>query len=289
MANNIIKLENVSWAYNHAQNWALKNISITIDEGEFVAIMGENGAGKSSFCRLLNGLIPHSLPGKLLGTVTVDGIVTASSSVAQLSQKVGMAFDDPETQLFTAKVDDEVAFALENLNLPKTEIKEKVHQALDIAGLSSYTDSAPSTLSGGQKQRLAIAAALAMAERVLVLDEPTSQLDPCGAKEVLGFIRELRDRRLTVVMTTGSGEEAAEFADKVCVMKNGIIAAYDEPRRIFADWRLLEDCGIQGPQVSTFAGYMANFGETLCQFPLNIEEAKESVIAWYNKECHDHN
>jgi energy-coupling factor transporter ATP-binding protein EcfA2 len=280
-------MENVSWAYSRAQSWALRNISITIDEGEFIAVMGENGAGKTSFCRLLNGLIPHSLPGKLLGTVTVDGIVTGSSSVAQLSGIVGMAFDDPETQLFTARVDDEVAFALENLNLPKDEIREKVRWALDKAGLSAYADFAPQALSGGQKQRLAIAAALAMATKALVLDEPTSQLDPCGAREVLSFIRELRGRRLTVVMTTGSGEEAAEFADKVCVLKNGSIAAYDEPRHIFTDRRLIEECGIQEPQVSAFAGCMAALCEPLPQFPLNIDEAKGSVLAWYNEKCHD--
>jgi energy-coupling factor transport system ATP-binding protein len=241
----IIKIENVSWAYNHTRNWALKNINITIDEGEFVAVMGENGAGKTSFCRILNGLIPHSLPGKLLGTVAVDGIVTASSSVVQLSQKVGMAFDDPETQFLTAKVDDEVAFALENLCMPKDQIREKVRWALDKAGLSAYADYAPSALSGGQKQRLAIAAALAMATRVLVLDDPSSQLDPSGAKEVLSFIRELRGRKLTVVMATGSCEEATEFADKVCVLKNGCIATFGKPRDIFADRLLLEDCGIE--------------------------------------------
>jgi energy-coupling factor transport system ATP-binding protein len=143
-------------------------------------------------------------------------------------------------------------------------------------------------LSGGQKQRLAIAAALAMATKVLVLDEPTSQLDPAGAKEVLSFIRELQGRSLTVVMTTISGEEAADFADKVCVLKNGSIAAYGKARQIFADRQILEDCGIQGPQVSQFAACMAASSNPLPQFPLNIGEAKESVLAWYKEERHDH-
>jgi energy-coupling factor transporter ATP-binding protein EcfA2 len=275
----IIKLENVSWAYTRAQSWALRNINLTIGEGDFIAVMGENGAGKTSLCRLLNGLIPHSLPGKLLGTVTVDGIVTGSSTVAQLAGKVGMAFEDPETQLFTASASEEIAFALENLLFPAEEIMERVHWALDAAGLSACADRAPSTLSGGQKQRLVIAAALAMAAKVLVLDEPCSQLDPCGAREVLSFIGNLRARKgLTVVMATSSGDEAADFADKVCVLRGGTIAAYDTPRRIFADQHFIDDSGIQAPQVSEFACCMAALGRPLPEFPLNPDEAEKATL-----------
>jgi len=221
----IITLDNVSWAYSRAQEWALKNISLTVEEGEFIALLGENGAGKTSICRLLNGLIPHSLPGKLLGTAMVDGIITASASVAQLAHKVGTVFEDPRTQLFTARADDEVAFALENTLLPPDETRERVAWALDAVGLSAYADRAPATLSGGQQQRLAIAAALAMAEKILVLDEPTSQLDPDGAREVLSLIRGLRDRKqLTVVMATNSAGEAAAFADRIVVLKEGSVS-----------------------------------------------------------------
>ena len=240
MSGAFITLENVSWAYQRAQEWALKNISLTIGEGEFIAVMGANGAGKTSFCRLLNGLIPHSLPGKLIGAVTIDGVLTASSTVAQLSLKTGTVFDDPRTQLFTATVKDEAAFALENLLMPPDEIRERAAWALDAAGLSAYADRAPSTLSGGQQQRLAIAAALAMAEKMLVLDEPASQLDPDGAREVLSLIRDLRVRkRLTVVMATNCAGEAAEFADKVCVLKEGRLVACDTPQRIFAEYNTI--------------------------------------------------
>jgi energy-coupling factor transport system ATP-binding protein len=234
--NKIIRLNNVSWAYFRAQDWALKNINIEIGEGEFIIVMGENGAGKTTLCRLLNGLIPHSLPGKLVGSVTVDGIETAASSVAQIAKTTGTVFEDPWTQLFTARVEDEAAFALENLRVPPDEIKEKVRWALDHAGLSAYADRVPATLSGGQKQRLVIAAALAMAEKILVLDEPASQLDAEGAGELLMVIRDIRKRRgLTVVMTSNSAGEAAQFADKICVLKNGSVAAFDTPQRIFAE------------------------------------------------------
>jgi len=280
VSGSIITLKNVSWAYSRARDWALKNISMSIGEGECIAVMGENGAGKTTFCRLLNGLIPHSIDGKLLGTVTVDGVLTSSCTVARLAETVGMAFDDPQSQLFTAKVSDEAAFALENMRRPAAEIREKVRRALNLAGLSAYADYAPSVLSGGQKQRLAIAAAVAMAEKILVLDEPASQLDPAGAREVLSLIRDLRGR-LTVVMATNSGEEAAEFADRICVLKNGSLAALDSPRRIFADQRLPDECAIAAPPVAEFACRMAELGKPLPRFPINLIEAEESVVEWY--------
>jgi energy-coupling factor transporter ATP-binding protein EcfA2 len=282
MPNAIIKLENVSWAYSHEKEWALRDISIEIDEGDFIAVMGRNGAGKSSFCRLLNGLIPHSLEGKLLGTVTIDGDNTGSSSVVRLAQKVGMAFEDSAAQLFTTRVYDEAAFGLENLLLPRQEITEKVRRALEMSGLWDYRDYPPSSLSGGQKQRLAIASALAMAGKILVLDEPTSQLDPVGAREVLSFIRDLRTQEgLTVVMATGSGEEAAEFAEKMCVRKDGSVAAFARPRQIFADKDLLASCMIDPPQVSEFANLMEERGFPLPHFPVNLDETSESVFCWY--------
>jgi energy-coupling factor transporter ATP-binding protein EcfA2 len=282
VADSIVTLDNVSWAYARTNTWALKNLSIDIMQGDFVAVMGENGAGKTTFCRLLNGLIPHSMGGKLLGTVTVDGISTVSSTVAQIAGTVGTAFDDPESQLFTATVYDEVAFALENLLFPPQEIRDRVRWALDTAGLSAHADRAPSTLSGGQKQRLAIAAAIALAEKMLVLDEPCSQLDPAGAQEVLSLVLELRARRgLTVVMATNSGDEAAEFADKICVLDNGRLAAFDTPRRIFADEQLSANDVIPIPHVSEFARRMAARGEPLPQFPINLDEAAKSVVDWY--------
>ena len=282
MPNAIIKLDNVSWAYSREKEWALRELSLEIEEGSFIAVMGCNGAGKSSFCRLLNALIPHSLDGRLTGKVTVDGDDTRFSSVAQLAKKVGMAFEDPATQLFTASVYDETAFALENLLFEPEEIAAKVRLALDAAGLWDYRDYPPSGLSGGQKQRLTIAAALAMAEKLLVLDEPASQLDPLGAREVLSFIRELRSKKgLTVVMATGSGEEAAEFAEKILVLREGRLAAFGTPGQVFADKELLASCMIDPPQVSEFANRMEEYGHPLPRFPVNLDEAAEAALDWY--------
>jgi energy-coupling factor transport system ATP-binding protein len=273
----IIKLENVTWTYSHEQKSALRDISLEIEEGSFIAVMGGNGAGKSSFCRLLNGLIPHSLEGKLSGKVTVDGDDTRSLSVASFAKKVGMAFDDAATQLFTAKVYDEVSFALENLLLEREDIAVRVKQALETSGLWDYRDYPVSCLSGGQKQRLTIAAALAMAEKIIVLDEPTSQLDPLGAKEVLSFIRELRAKKgLTVVMATGSVEEAAEFAEKTIVLREGSLAALGTPKDIFSDKELLASCMIEPPQASRFARGMEERGQ-----PTTEAIRIRSLSHWY--------
>jgi len=280
MSGAAVRLENVSWKYARAQRPALCGASLEIAGGEFLAVMGETGAGKTTLCRLMNGLIPHSLPGRLSGRVTVDGTDTGLSTVARLSEKTGMAFDDPETQFFTARVFDEAAFGPENMLLPPAEVRERTRAALAAAGLLGHSGRAPAALSGGQKQRLAVAAALAMANRVLVLDEPCSRLDPAGAAEVLSFVRRLRsDGKPAVVMATGSPEDAAEFADRVCVLKNGRILALDAPGRIFADRALLREAGIGAPGVCSFAFRMAGLGKPLAGFPLTAEEAAESLAA----------
>ena len=278
----VIKLENVSYSYPRAKNWALKKIDLEIAEGELVAVMGENGAGNSTLCKLFNGIIPHSQGGRLLGTVKVDGVITGNSSVPELARKVGMALDDPETQLFTASVRHEIAFGPENLLLPPEEIQERVKRALDITGLAGYEERAPATLSGGEKQRLAIAAALALAEKILVMDEPVCRLDPSGAMEIFSVIRDIRkERRLTVIMATHNSENAAEFADRICVLKNGAVAAFDTPRRIFSDSALLRDNGIRAPDVCALAGFLAANGQELPVFPVLPDEAARALCEWY--------
>lgn len=278
----IIKLENVSYSYPRTKVWVLKKLYMEIEAGEFVAVMGENGAGKTTLCKLFNGVIPHSQEGKLRGTVIVDGINTAESSIATLASSVGMVLEDPETQLFTTVVRNEVAFGPENLLVPVEEIQERVKWALDVVGLSEYADRPPTALSGGQKQRLAIAAALSMAKKVLVLDEPTSQLDPVGTRDVFSVIRDIRKKyNMTVIMATHKSEEIAEFADKVCILKNGTIAAYDKPVNIFSNMDLLKDNWIKPPDVSELANYLREKGHPLSSFPILIDQAKSAVVQWY--------
>jgi len=242
----VIKLDNVSFKYPHTQDYALNGINLSVFEGEFLAIMGENGAGKTTFCKLLNGIIPHLCGGRLSGTVTVDGVNTVKSSVPQLALKVGMTLDDPDIQLFTSSVRYEAAFGLQNILLQPEEIEKRVSFALRAVALAGFEDRTPSTLSGGEKQRLAIAAILAMKSKVFVLDEPLCRLDTQGAQEVMSVLSELRkNEKITIIMAMHESAKAVEFADRICILKNGKIAALDTAKNIFSDRALLENNGIQ--------------------------------------------
>jgi energy-coupling factor transport system ATP-binding protein len=294
----VINLENVSFIYPRAKNNALEKINLSINEGEFLAVMGENGAGKTTFCKLINGIIPHLSGGRLSGTVTVNGIETKSSSVPQLALLVGMTLDDPDAQLFTSSVRYEAAFGLQNILMQPDDIEKNVKFALNAVGLAGFEDRAPVTLSGGEKQRLSIATALAMVNakastmvkaaanaisdmkgKILVLDEPLCQLDPQGAWEVMSVLRELRkNEKITIIMTTHDSEKAFEYADRVCILKNGKIAALDTAKNIFADTGLLEENGIQPLTDPPYAPWLNSFlSNAPCPLLLNSNQSSVST------------
>ena len=278
MAAELIRITGLSYRYPGSKKWALQDINLTVAPGELVALMGENGAGKTTLCQCLNGIIPHSRGGRLKGRVMVAGLDTATTPVARLALKVGMVLEDPETQLFTTLVKNEVAFGPENLGRPAGEIRRTITWALEVVGLQGYEERPPAALSGGQKQRLAIAAALAMQPQVLVLDEPTSQLDPVGSSEVLAVIRDLKERYgLTIVIATHDSETAAAFADRVCVLKEGRVLACDSPRVVFRDRELLRQAWVRPPQVAALADYIQARGVDLAGFPINLPEGRRMV------------
>ena len=248
MSQTIIKFENVSFSYYREKKPALDRIDLSVMEGEFLAVAGENGAGKTTLLRLINGIIPHSTAGRLSGNVTVDGTLTRESSVPQLALKVGMVLDDPDAQIFTSSVLNEAAFGPENILLPPQEVSERARWALSAVGLAGFENRRPSTLSGGEKQRLAIAASLAMKGKILVLDEPLCRLDPQGEQEVMSVLQDIRRKYgITIVMAAHESNRIAGFADRVCVLKNGRVAAVDSAVNIFANNALLEENGIQPP------------------------------------------
>ena len=278
MSEAAIVFDNVSYRYLRAQRYALKKLDLTVKKGQFVAVLGENGAGKSTLCQLLNGVIPQTRGGRLRGRLTVAGLDTSEASVPQLARKVGLVLDDPETQLFTTSVLNEVAFGPENLGIEVDEIWRRAKWALDVVRLAGCEELPPSALSGGQKQRLAIAATLTMMPEILVLDEATSQLDPVGTVEVLTLVQELNQKHdMTIIMATDKGGQVARFCDRVLVLHEGELLRDGTPREIFADQALLDRVMIRSPQVSRLATYLDRQGSPLPEFPIVLDEARRGV------------
>jgi energy-coupling factor transporter ATP-binding protein EcfA2 len=246
-----ISVRNVTYTYPEQDTPALKDVNMEVEGGEYLVIMGPNGAGKTTLCVLLNGVIPHVLGGKMRGQVEVMGLDTRRHHVYELAQHVGMVLQDPEAQLFTSNVRSEVAFASENLGVPREEMIERIEWALEVVRLQEFVKRPPTQLSGGQKQRLVIAAGLVMRPSVLVLDEPTSQLDPIGAQEVFAVLRDLnQDLGMTVVISTHKSEHAARYADRIFVLDQGQAVAQGTPTEVFSQVELLDRIYVQVPAVT---------------------------------------
>jgi energy-coupling factor transport system ATP-binding protein len=251
-----IQVSDLHFAYPPATPGAapahvLSGVTFDVAEGEFVALLGRVGAGKSTLCLALNGLAPHATGGRFRGSVTVEGLDTRSHPVARLAQTVGLVFQDPETQLTQMRVDDEVAFGPENLGLPRSEIAERVEWALAAVGLTDYRDRNPSLLSGGEKQRVAIAATLAMRPRVLALDEPTANLDPRGKAAVFATLLRLsREQGIAVLIATQDVERANRYAQRALVLRDGVIAADGAPAEVFGRVDEMREWGIGVPQLA---------------------------------------
>ncbi len=237
----IIELRDVTYKYPLTNPPALTEVNLEVREGEFVAVIGPNGAGKSTLCYTLAGFIPHFFKGELQGTVTVAGLETKASTLNQWVLNVGLAFQNPFNQISGAKftVYEEVAFGLENLGLPREEIKERVEEALKLNGISELAERSPYSLSGGQQQRVALTSILVMQPKVLVLDEPTSQMDPAGTREVFGLIRALAERGMTVIMAEHKIEWVATFADRVVALYEGRILLDGKPGDVLTSEDLL--------------------------------------------------
>ena len=234
--------------------WVLDRVDLDIERGEFLSIMGPTGAGKSTLCLALVGIVPQSTGGLIRGEVRVDGLDTKTEAVASLAGRVGVVFQDPETQLFNMNVEAEIAFGLENKGVAPEEMADRIDWAAHTVGIEGLLDRSPFELSGGQKQRVAIAAVLAMTPDVLVLDEPTASLDPRGKQEVFAVVRDLRRRRgMTIVMVEQDAESIAEFSDRVAVLAQGRVRRIGSPHEVFACVDEIEDLGLRVPQVTEVA------------------------------------
>ena len=275
----MISLSDVTYHYPRSDSPALSNLSLDIPAGQFCAVIGANGSGKSTLCSALAGFVPHFYRGKLTGNVEVAGIDTAGSSLAELAGTVGLVFANPFNQITGARftVREEVAFGLENLGVPLAEMEPRIDEVLAFVRLTDLADQSPYALSGGQQQRLAIASVLVMRPKILVLDEPTSQLDPIGSKEVFAVLRDLAATdEATVVLAEQKLEWVATFADRVLVLHKGKLVADGPPAEVLSSLALtkygLEPTRYtQAARAAQAAGWRAD--ETT--LPVTLEQAVE--------------
>lgn len=238
----IINLQNVNYKYPLTDAPVLKNINLQVNEGEFLAVIGPNGAGKSTLCYTVAGFVPHFFKGEIAGTVEVAGAESSKSNLREWVLNVGLAFQNPFNQISGAKytVFEEIAFGLENIGVPREEMIPRVNDAMKLTGISELADRSPYSLSGGQQQRVALTSILVMRPKVLILDEPTSQMDPIGTREVFGVIRALAERGMTVIMAEHKVEWIANFANRVIALREGEIIADGKPSDVLTSDLLTE-------------------------------------------------
>ena len=230
----VISTKNLTYTYPGASKPSIQDVSITIDKGDFVILTGPSGCGKTTLCRCFNGLIPHFYNGSLEGEITVANLSVVNHKIYELAQHVGLVFQNPENQLFALSVEKDVAFGLENFGMPRDEMRKRVNWALQMAGISELTERPPHELSGGQQQRVAIASVLAMQPEIMVLDEPTSFLDPLGAEKIFDVLNNLNKKlNITIILVEHRLDLAAKYANRVVVMDKGNVALAGTPREIF--------------------------------------------------------
>lgn len=274
----LVNVQDMTYTYPLTEVPALTGINLTVQEGEFVALIGPNGAGKSTLCYAISGFIPHFFTGTLEGSITVNGLETRDAALSEWVMNVGLAFQNPFNQISGSKftVFEEVAFGLENMGVPRAEMKERVEQALKMTDISHLADRSPYSLSGGQQQRVALTSILVMEPKVLVLDEPTSQLDPIGTRKVLQVIKDMSGKGMTVVLASHKIEWIAEYADRVIVLDEGEMLMAGSPRDVLTSPELL-DRGF-GTSKYTSVAYKAS-QEGLwpedTPLPITLEEAAQ--------------
>ena len=271
----VIRVRDLWWRYELGQDWALKGIDLTVRRGEFLVIVGPSGAGKSTLCLTLCGMIPHFSRGYYKGEVMIIGRETRKMKLSEITRKVGIVFQDPDTQFVTMSVEDEIAFPLENHGVPRQEMIERVRRTMEITRIIELKDKYPHELSGGQKQRVAIASILALEPEILILDEPTSDLDPVGKSEVFSMLAELKRAGRTIILVEHNTEEAAKYADRVVLLRDGKIIMEGPPRKVFEEVESIKSAGVYPPQVTELAYTLSTRYGVRGELPITLEECLE--------------
>lgn len=267
-----IQLKNLSFSYDKKRN-VVKNLTLSIERGEYISVIGRNGSGKSTLSRLLNGLL---IPTE--GDVFIDGINSKDkNSLFEIRKKVGVVFQNPDNQLVASIVEDDVAFGPENLAIEREEIGKRIDFALKAVDMERYRKSSPERLSGGQKQRVAIAGVLALNPEVLILDESTSMLDPVGREEVLSKVRKInKEEKVTVIAVTHYIEET-EFSDKILVLDEGELKYFDTPKEVFSHQKELIELGLDIPKSMQIAKKLKERGINISDNVVTEKDLVESL------------
>ena len=283
---NIIEIENLHFSYSGDSeegkpSEVLKGIDLSVKKGEFLAVLGHNGSGKSTLAKHINAiLVPKE------GKVTVNGIDTADENrLFELRQCAGMVFQNPDNQIVSSIVEEDVAFALENLGVPYEEMRKRVDDALKAVNMYEYRLHSPSQLSGGQKQRVAIAGIIAMQPDCIILDEPTAMLDPKGRKEVMATITQMnREHGITIILITHYMEEAAHCS-RVVVMEKGKVILDDTPRKVFSNVEKIKEIGLDVPQVTELVWELRKAGYDVPAEIITEQECIQAVKKLFSEYC----
>jgi len=269
----IIETKGLTYTYPGATKPSIRDVSLTIEKGEFVILTGPSGCGKTTLCRCFNGLIPHFYAGQLEGELTVAGLKVTEHPIYEMAQRVGLVFQNPENQLFALSVEKDVAFGLENLGVSRDEMRKRVDWALQMTGIEELRDRAPHELSGGQQQRVAIACVLAMQPNVMVFDEPTSFLDPLGAQKIFEVINDLNKKLgVTVILVEHRLDLASKYADHVVIIDEGKIVLNGKPKEIFNS-EIAKLIGVGIPKATLLWQLLQENGIRLKGVPTSSEEA----------------
>ncbi|MEM3703475.1 MAG: energy-coupling factor transporter ATPase [Candidatus Bathyarchaeia archaeon] len=272
-----VEINNVTFTYMGSKEPAIYDINLKVKKGEILMITGPSGAGKTTICRLLNGLIPHYFRGNFKGNVLINGIDTKKTTIGSLSHFVGLLFQDPASQLVCPTVMDEVAFGPENLGVEPAEIRQRVEYVLKAVRLKGYEERNPHSLSGGEQQACALASVMAMKPEIYVLDEPTSNLDPLGSYQIINLLVELsRTEKKTMIIVEHKMEELLPLVDRLIVMNDGKIVLQGEVKELLENVEYMEKIGLKPPQVTLLASKLRK-NVNLKELPLTLDDAIEVI------------
>lgn len=270
----MIEVVKASFKYGGSDRPALEEINLKIEQGSIFGIAGSAGSGKTTLAMCLNGAIPHCIEGELTGKIILDGLETEQKAVDELSLMVGSVFQDVESQLVSSNVEDEILFGLENMGFPSDEISKRITEGLEAAGISDLLHAEIWNLSGGQKQRIAIASALALRPRLLVMDEPTSELDPQGSIELFSVLQRLnKEKGMTIIVIEQKLNLLAKYCDRIAVMDQGKIVLEGSCRDVLEKQDLLDRVGLQVPPAARLFKRLRDAGVYHSQMPVSDEEA----------------